>query len=64
MDKIVNRYIPLIISLITLGIAAWFFFNLQGLWKYPFGGLWLVFAWVSWKTATFATNTHQTKDES
>ena len=64
MDKIVNRYIPLIIGLITLGIAAWIFFNVQGLWKYPFGGLWLVFTWVSWKKARFATDTHRTKDVS
>ena len=63
MDKITNQYIPLIVGLIALGIAAWFFFYFQGPGKYPLGGLWLAFAWFSWKTATLATDTHRTKDE-
>ena len=51
-----NRHVPLITGIVAFGLAAWLVLGFSGWWRYIPGTLLFAFAWMSLKTALFASN--------
>lgn len=52
-----NRHVPLIMGVVSIGIALWLIFGFSGWWRYIPATLLLMFGWPSLKTAFFASDT-------
>lgn len=51
-----NRLVPLIMGILSIGIALWLIINFSDWWKFIPAVLLLAFGWPSLKTAIFATD--------
>lgn len=51
-----NRHVPLIMGVVSIGIAVWLVLGFSGWWRYIPATLLLMFGWLSLKTAFFASD--------
>lgn len=51
-----NRHVPLIMGVVSIGIAIWLILGFSGWWRYIPATLLLMFGWPSLKTAFSASD--------
>lgn len=51
-----NRHVPLIMGVVSIGLATWLVLGFSGWWRYIPATLLLMFGWPSLKTAFFASD--------